>query len=230
MEEVVPDATSAFTVDIAPDVTTSYGSHRATCTGSRQGLGRPDRRCAAGAGVVRGGQPPLEARRWLQLQNGAVWTAVATGTADAAGTFSLRLRRPPRRALPRRSAGPGSRPASPAAAHSVGRLVVIAAAVALLAPCRQPRSTATGPWPRSGGISPPTGPELLADAARAHPGEGRVIDSGIDYGHVSSGRIVAGRASLPARRKHDADGHGTFGPAGRRRPFAWRALRACLQR
>jgi stage II sporulation protein D len=90
--EVVPDAAGAFAVEVTPDVTTSYrltsgDLHGALVTVAVAPPWVSGIRVGGVAGTIR---PALEGSPvQLQLQNGAVWTTVATAKADAAGAFAV---------------------------------------------------------------------------------------------------------------------------------------------
>jgi hypothetical protein len=89
---VVPDATGAFTANVAPSVTTRYRLSAGDLHGALVNVPvAPDVQAQPGVGAVAGTiQPAIEGSPvQLQLQNGGSWATVSTGTADAIGSFTL---------------------------------------------------------------------------------------------------------------------------------------------
>ncbi len=89
---VLPDANGAFTSVVRPDATTQYRLTAGNLNGALVKLAVvPVVEASAGVGSIAGTiQPALQgAQVQLQVQGPTGWTTVASGTADAAGSFVL---------------------------------------------------------------------------------------------------------------------------------------------
>jgi stage II sporulation protein D len=94
VEAVSPDPTGAFSVAVAPQVTTSYRLTSGVLHGALISVAVvPTVVAQPGVGGVEGTVRPALAGSTLELQLHGVtgWTTVATGSLDASGTFSLVL-------------------------------------------------------------------------------------------------------------------------------------------
>jgi stage II sporulation protein D len=92
VSQVVPDASGAFSTNVAPQVTTQY---RLTAGTVHAGLVKaavvPNVQATLTPGTVQGTVKPALAGQpiQLQLQAGPGWTTVAASTTDAAGSFAV---------------------------------------------------------------------------------------------------------------------------------------------